>query len=185
MPGRPVPFDLLFGHQSQAICLAFFVNNQTDTSKLNPFTIPMKRLALLVLPALLISCGKRHHIFPKDVTAIRPVFKDSTFQHWQGYHIGNEVVAYDGMSENVEAFLTHKMSDRNSFPQDSTPDRISKLLGGRKSAKLVPLPIKSVPLSEFGYLELANGKVVLYGIMGMDGFSDLTHRCGYYTPVKK
>lgn len=145
----------------------------------------MKPLTLLLLTTLLLSCGKRHHIFPKDVIAIRPVFKDSTFQHRNGYHVGKDVVAYDGMNKEVEAFLIRKVSQRDLFPADSTPGRIFKLIGGLESFKLVPLPIKVVPLSEFGYLELVSGKVVLYAIMGMDGFTDLTHRRGYHAPFHK
>lgn len=145
----------------------------------------MKSIILTISAILLISCGKRHHIFPKDVVAIRPVFKDSSFQHRQGYHVGKDVIAYDKMSENVEEFLARKVSERNMFPADSTPNRIFKLIGGLESSKLVPLPIKTVPLSEFGYLELTNGKVVFYGIMGMDGFFDLTHRRGYHTSFGK
>ncbi|GGH47409.1 hypothetical protein ACN9ML_18530 [Dyadobacter endophyticus] len=145
----------------------------------------MKSLTLAFLTTFLISCGKRHHIFPKDVVAIRPVFKDSSFQHRQGYHVGKDVIVYDKMSENVEEFLARKVSEREMFPMDSTPNRIFKLIGGLESFKMIPLPIKTVPLSEFGYLELTNGKVVFYGIMGMDGFFDLTHRRGYHTSFRK
>ena len=134
---------------------------------------------------LTLSCGKRHHIFPKDVIAIRPVFKDSTFQHRQGYLIGKDVIAYDKMSKNVEAFLMRKVAERDLFPADPTPSRIFKLIEGLESSKLVPLPIKVVPLSEFGYLELVSGKVVFYAIMGMDGFTDLTHQRGYRAPSGK
>ena len=167
------------------ILSGFFV-----TCRLQPYIettvpTPMKSLTLAFLTTFLISCGKRHHIFPKDVVAIRPVFKDSSFQHRQGYHVGKDVIVYDKMSENVEEFLARKLSEREMFPMDSTPNRIFKLIGGLESFKMIPLPIKTVPLSEFGYLELTNGKVVFYGIMGMDGFFDLTHRRGYHAPVRK
>jgi hypothetical protein len=145
----------------------------------------MKFLTLTIIATLMLSCGKRHHILPEDVIAIRPVFKDSTFQHYRGYHVGNDLIAYDKMSKNVEAFLMRKVAERDLFPADSTPDRILELIGGLESSKLVPLPIKVVPLSEFGYLELVSGKVVFYAIMGMDGFTDLTHQRGYRAPSGK
>ena len=147
--------------------------------------MPMKFQILLFLSIMLVACGRRHHLIPKNIRAVRPVFRDSTFRHYSGYQVGTDQVGYDGMNRQVTEFLKSKASHRDQYAREPASNRIYGMIAGKKSAKMVPLAIKSVPLSEFGYLELADDQVVFYAIMGSDGFIDLTHQRGYSNSIKK
>lgn len=105
--------------------------------------------------------------------------------HYNGYQVGAERVAYDGINKHVKEFLKSNASNRSRYAAEPDRNRILGMIAGKKSATMVPLPVKSVPLSEFGYLELADNQVVFYAIMGSDGFIDLTHRRGYSDSIKK
>lgn len=145
----------------------------------------MKFAILLSISITFVACGRRHHLIPENIMAIRPVFRDSTFMHYNGYQVGTERVSYDGINKHVKELLESNASKRSRYTTEPDPNRILGMIAGKKSATMVPLPIKSVPLSEFGYLELADNRVIFYAIMGSDGFIDLTHRRGYSDSIKK
>ena len=137
----------------------------------------MKTL-LLCLLTVVFSCSRYSGSRKEKIISVRPVFKDTSFNHHDGYKINQDLVLYDKYNIHVKDFLSKKLSELTSFELDLTPDRVVNMIQGKKRHKY--LPIKVVPLSEFGYLQTDKGEIIFYAIMGKDGFIDLTKNYGYH-----
>lgn len=137
-----------------------------------------KSILLLTLLSTMFSCSKHNGLSPEKVRFVRPVFRDTSFYHHDGYKVKQGLVLYDKHNSHVKDFLAANMNNVNSFEQDPTPNRVLSLFQGKKKHKYYP--IKVVPLSEFGYIQTVDGKMIFYGVMGKDGFIDLTNKYGYH-----
>lgn len=122
------------------------------------------RLLLFLLFIAILSCARRNTLQVGKIVAVRPVFKDSSFNHRSGYYVGRELVSYDKHNVAVKEFLLENLDSKNAFIIDGDQQRISNMLAGKRAYKFYP--IKVVPHTEFGYLEMADGRVLLYAIMG-------------------
>ena len=145
------------------------------------YTTRYKVIKPILLSGMLVamfSCSKNSGSLHGNSIMVRPVFQDTSFYHYDGYKINEQLVLYDKYNAHVKDYLSKNLADLTSFKPDITPNRVVDLFQGKKKHKY--FRVKVVPLSEFGYLQTVNGDIIFYAVMGKNGFIDLTNNFGYH-----
>jgi hypothetical protein len=139
----------------------------------------MKSWMFSALVPLVFACSKRNVILPDALLSVHPVFRDSTARHRQGYNLANgEHIPYDKQDMFLKQYLTGHLDSLGFIPADSSLGRIVRIVQSSKPFKPVPLPIKVLQFSEFGYVKTKGGKVIAYA-MHTNCFHDFTNNRTY------
>ena len=137
----------------------------------------MKIISVLSLAVLILSCAKKYVLHSEKILSVHTVFQDTLSRHWEGYRVKNELIRYDTKNNFVKEYLSRNLNNHDSFKKADNWSRILSRIENSKTQKYVP--IKVTPLNEFGYIKLADNKVIFYGIMGSLAFIDLTNNKVY------
>ena len=133
----------------------------------------MKLWIWIILFAATSACSRYTPLKPEDILSVHPVFKDTSFTYHRGYLLKNGVrVGWDKQNSYVKQYLAAHLDSLSAIKQDPDTQRIFRIIQSAKPFKSLPLPVKALPFSEFGYLKTTTGKVIRYGI-GVDCLEDL------------
>lgn len=132
----------------------------------------MRYIVIILAMVVFSGCRSSKPLLFKDLRAVHILFQDSSWGHRSGYKLydGN-IIHWDKRHTAVRNALSQYRSRIESLPKDDFA-HLRLLLENKTRYRY--RPIKVLPLKEFGYIETATGDTVFYGIMGPDGFIDLT-----------
>ncbi|WP_316812255.1 hypothetical protein [Pedobacter heparinus] len=123
----------------------------------------------------LSGCVSYQSLIKSNIKAVHILFKDERGNY--NYKLYDDsVVKWDKKNSGIKRTLTNY---RNRIPllKKEGPDYLTHFFVNKKTHKY--MPIKVLPLNEFGYIEMNSNKVIFYGIMG-DALIDLTDDRVYY-----
>ncbi|MBB5440875.1 hypothetical protein HDC92_004579 [Pedobacter sp. AK017] len=114
-------------------------------------------------------------LLKSNIKTVHILFKDN--QENYSYKLYDDsVVKWDKKNIGIKRALSN---NRNRLPllKKEGPDYLAHFFINKKNHKY--MPIKVLPLKEFGYIEMNSSKVIFYGIM-RDALIDLTNDRVYY-----
>lgn len=132
----------------------------------------MKYFVLLFVLIYITGCRSYQPIVKDNIQAVYVLFTDSSWYHYDGYRLYDGTrVTWDVKHSGVKTALNDYKNRISELPQNG-PDYLERFLLDKKVIKY--LPIKTVPLKEFGFIETKSNKLIFYGI-GDETLMDLTY----------
>lgn len=131
-----------------------------------------KKFVIVIFLAVLSACTVSQPKLKGNIKNVQVLFKDTTWYHPEGYKLyDGSLIRWDKKNIAVKVAL-NKYRDKLGLLKKEGPDYLERFIT-KKSIKYVP--IKVVPLKEFGYIETTSNQHVFYGIMGDKTFIDLSN----------
>lgn len=136
----------------------------------------MKNLSFVISLVFLSGCVSHKLLLKDNIRSVSILFKDNTWGHHDGYKLyDGTVIRWDKKNVAVKAAL-NKYSDKLELLKKEQPDYLADFI---TTKNIKYMPIKVVPLKEFGYIEMNSSQLIFYGIMGDKTFIDLTNNRVY------
>lgn len=132
---------------------------------------------LLAVMLYLSACASYKPIKADNIKSVHLLFTDTIRPRKNTYILfDSTIVRWDTKNLGIKKALLTYQPKINALPQKNG-EHIANFLINVKHHKY--LPIKVLPLTEFGYLQTNDGKVVFYGIM-FDCLIDLSNDKSYF-----
>jgi len=123
----------------------------------------------------LSGCASYQPLLKSNIKTVHILFKGKP-ENYDYNLYDDSIVHWDKKNIGIKRALNNY---RNKLPllKKEGPDYLASFFANKKNHKYVP--IKVVPLNEFGYIETNSGQLIFYGLM-RDTFIDLTSDKVYY-----
>ena len=123
---------------------------------------------------ILFGCKTYKPIKPNEIKAIYTLYKGK-YRYREYTLFDSSVVKFDIKHSQVKIAL-EKYKNRLDQLRNAPVNYLDSLIINKRTYK--PVPVKILPLREFGYVQTHSGKLIFYGIGG--AFIDLTNSKVYY-----
>ncbi|WP_214229569.1 hypothetical protein [Pedobacter sp. B4-66] len=135
----------------------------------------MRYLLPIFLLMLLLGCKTYKVIKPNEIKAVYVLFKGRA-DHREYKLFDDSIVKFDVKHSNVRLALDKYKNKLGLFRQEPTNYLDSFIINKRI---IKPVPVKVLPLHEFGYIVTHANELFFYGIIE-SVFEDLTHNRVYF-----
>lgn len=125
---------------------------------------------------MLFSCCVKNNLTFNKIHSIHVLFKSISYDNYEGYKLkNNEIIKFDKNFSYVKLALKKYETSLDSLPSNSLNN--FKVFFKKNTTRY--LPIKTLPLKEFGYIKTTDNAIFYYGIIGDNVLINLTENIVY------
>lgn len=125
----------------------------------------------------LFGCKTYKAINPSDIKSVYVLFKGQA-ERQERYKLFDGSFVYFDLRHSQVRMALEKYKDQLGSLKKLPVNRLDSFIINKKVIK--PSPIKALPLTEFGCIQMQSGALISYGI-SVDVFIDLTNNRLYYS----